>query len=180
MEQQEVIVPVTTRSAGTRFGLIAAVVGILYFVILSMLDVDMQGPAGWLGWLFTAVLIFLAHKYFKENGDGYMNYSQGIGIAFWLGLVSGAISSVFTYIYVKFIDSGFMDAIKEKQYEQMQGQGMTDDQIDQAMKIAGMFSTPLAMLIMGFIMSVIGAVIIALLVTLITQKKNPDAGALDG
>jgi hypothetical protein len=180
MEQQEVITPVTTRFAGIRYGLISAVIGIVYFIVLRMIDVDVQGPAGWLGWLFTGILIFLAHKYFKESGDGYMNYSQGISIAFWLGLVSGAISSVFTYLYIKFIDTGFIDTIKEKQYEQMQGQGMSDDQIDQAMKVAGMFTTPLAIMIMGFIMTVISAVLIALIITLITQKKSPDAGMLDG
>jgi hypothetical protein len=109
-----------------------------------------------------------------------MDTSQGISIAFWLGLVSGAISSVFTYLYIKFIDTGFIDTIKEKQYEQMQGQGMSDDQIDQAMKVAGMFTTPLAIMIMGFIMTVISAVLIALIITLITQKKSPDAGMLDG
>jgi uncharacterized membrane protein YeaQ/YmgE (transglycosylase-associated protein family) len=180
MEQQEAITPVTTKSAGIRFGLISAVIGIIYFIILRVANIDMQGPAGWLGYVITGVLIFLAHKYYKENGDGYLNYSQGIGIAFWLGLVSGVISSIFTYVYIKFVDTAFIDMIKEKQLEQMQSQGMSDDQIDQAMKFAGMFTTPEAILIMGFIGAVIGAVIIALIVTLITQNKRPETGALDG
>lgn len=180
MEQQEVITPVTTKSTGIRFGLISAVIGIIYFIILRVADVDMQGPASWLGWVITAVLIFLAHKYYKENGDGFLNYSQGIGIAFWLGLVSAAISSVFTYIYIKFVDTAFIDMIKDKQYEDMQSRGMSDEQIDQAMKFAGMFATPEAIFIMGFIMTVISAVIIALIVTLITQNKRPETGSLDG
>lgn len=180
MEQQEAIAPVTTKSAGIRFGLIGAVIGIIYFIILRVADLDMQGPASWFGWVITAVLIFLAQKYYKDNGDGFLNYSQGIGIAFWLGLVSGAISSVFTYIYIKFVDTAFIDMIKDKQYEDMQSRGMSDEQIDQAMKFAAMFTTPEAMLIMGFIMTVISAVIIALIVTLITQNKRPETGALDG
>lgn len=180
MEQQEAITPVTTRSAGIRYGLISAVIGIAYFIILRVANIDMQGPAGWLGYVITAVLIYLAHKYYKENGDGFLNYSQGIGIAFWLGLVSGAISSVFTYIYIKFVDTAFMDTIKDKQLEEMQSRGMSDEQIDQAMKIAGMFTTPEALLIMGFLGAVIGSVIIALIVTLITQNKRPETGALDG
>jgi hypothetical protein len=180
MEQQETTTPeVTTRSVGTRFGLIAAVVGIVYFLILRLANIDMQGPASWFGWLITALIIFLAHKYYKDNGTGYLNYSQGIGIAFWLGLVSSAISSIFTYIYIKFVDTTFMDMVKEKQYEKMQEQGLSDEQIDQAMKFASAFSTPEALLIIGFIVSVIAAVIIALLVTLITQRKSPETGALD-
>jgi uncharacterized membrane protein YeaQ/YmgE (transglycosylase-associated protein family) len=181
MEQQEAPIVVTTKSAGIRYGLISAVIGIIYFIILRAMNVDMQGPAGWLNWVILGVLIFLAQKYYKDNGDGYLEYSQGIGIAFWLGLTSAAISSVFTYIYIKFVDTAFVDQIRDKQYEEMQARGMSDEQIDQAMKIAGMFSTPEAILIMGFIFSIIGAVIIALLVTLITQKKRPEtSGALDG
>jgi hypothetical protein len=180
MEQQEATIAVSTKSAGIRYGLISAVIGIIYFIILRVSGVDMQGPASWLGWVFTGVLIFLAQKYYKENGTGYMNYSQGIGIAFWLGLVSAAISSVFTYFYIKFLDTAFIDIIKDKQLEEMQKRGMSDEQIDQAMKFAGMFATPEAIFIMGFIMTVISAVIIGLLVTLATQKKSPDTGALDG
>jgi hypothetical protein len=180
MEQQEAPVVVTTKSAGIRYGLISAVIGIVYFLGLRMADVDMQGPASWLGWVITAVLIFLAHKYYKENGTGFMSYSQGIGIAFWLGLISAAISSVFTYLYIKFIDTAFIDMIKEKQYEQLQSRGMSEEQIDQAMKFAGMFATPEAIFLMGFVMTVISAVLIALIVTLITQKKSPETGALDG
>lgn len=179
MEQQETTIAVSTRSTGVRYGLIGAVIGIIYFIILRMLDVDMQGPASYLGWVFTAVLIFLAQKYYKDNGTGYMNYSQGIGIAFWYGLVSAAISSVFTYIYIKFVDTAFIDMIKEKQYEEMQKRGMSDEQIDQAMKFAGMFATPEAIFVMGLIMTIISAVIIGLLVTLITQKKSPETNALD-
>jgi hypothetical protein len=180
MEQQETAVAVTPRAAGIRFGLISAVIGIIYFIVLRVAGVDMQGPAGWLGWLFTAVLIFLAQKYYKDNGSGYMEYSQGIAIAFWLGLVSAAISSVFTYFYIKFLDTAFIDQIKDKQLEDMQARGMSDEQIDQAMKIAGMFSTPEAIFLMGLIMTVIGAVIIGLLVTIFTQKKSPETQALDG
>ncbi len=180
MEQQDVTTPVTTKSAGIRFGLIGAVVGIAYFIILQVAGLDMQGPAGWVGYLFTAALIFFAHKYYKENGDGFLNYSQGIGIAFWLGLISGVISSIFTYIYVKFIDAGFIDKIKDQQYEQMQSQGMSDEQIEQAMKIAGAFTSPEVMLIMGLLGSILVTVVIALIITLITQNKRPDTGgALD-
>jgi hypothetical protein len=181
MEQQNATtsLPVTTRAAGVRFGLISAVFSIIYFIVMMMAGVDMQGPAGWVGWIVAAVLIFLAHKYYKDNGNGYMSYSQGISIAFWMGLVSAAISNVFTYIYVKFVDESFLTMIKDKQIEKMQEKGMSDDQIDQAMKFTEMFMKPEAVVIMGFIMGVISAVLIALIVTLFTQKKNPDLGTLD-
>jgi hypothetical protein len=178
--EQETTVAVSTKSAGIRFGLIGGLFSIVYFIVLRMANIDMQGPAGWVGWVVAAVLIFLAQKYYKDNGDGFLNYSQGIGIAFWYGLIGGAISSVFTFFYTQFIDNAYIDMIKDKQMEEMQSKGMSDQQVEQAMKIAGMFTTPLALGIMTFIFSIILSILIALIVTAITQKKRPETDTLDG
>ncbi len=175
MEQQEVTESVTTRSAGVRYGLISAIISIALFLVMSVTKMDMQGPGRWLGIPIGIILIVLAHKYYKDNGDGFMSYGQGIGIAFWMALVSSAISSVFTYIYVKFVDTGFVDMMKDQQIQAMEEQGMSDAQIDQAMSFSSVFFTPEAMLIMGLIMGIIVTVIIALIVTIFTQKSAPEA-----
>lgn len=166
---------VTTRSVGTRYGLIAALVGIAYFLVLNVLDVDVtSGAWNWAGSIFTIVILVLAHQYFKQNNAGFMSYQQGFSISLWMALVSSAISSVFTYIYVKFIDDGFIGKIKEKQIQAMEEQGMSDEQIDQAMGIASMFMSAEAMLIMGLIGGIIVTIIIGLIVSIFTQKKAPE------
>jgi len=164
---------ITTRSVGVRFGLIAALISIVYFLVLNISGIDMtRGVWNWVGYVITAVLIFFAHKQFKERGDSYMSYGQGIGIAAWMGLVSAVITSVFTYLYIKFIDASFLDLIKEKQLEEMQKQGLSDEQIDQAMQVASMFTSAEAIFFFGLIGGVATAVVIALIVTIFTQKKN--------
>ena len=166
---------VTVRSTGIRFGLIGAVISIAYFVILNVSGLDItRGFWNWFGYLITAFLLFFAHKYYKENGDGFMAYGQGIGIAFWLGLISGIISSVFTYLYIKFIDTGFIEMIKNKQIEAMQEQGLPDEQIDRALEFSAMFMSAEAIFIMGLFGSIIATIIIALIVTIFTQRKNPE------
>ena len=173
MEQDQTTL-VTPRSAGIRYGLIGAVISIAWFLVMTMAGMNMQGPAQYVGWIVVVVLIVLAHKYFKDNGDGYMSYGQGVGIAFWYGLISGGIGSVFTYIYVKFVDPGFMDAIKDQQLEAFEKQGMSDAQIEQAMQFSSMFTKPEMMLVMGLIGGIILSVIIGLIVTIFTQKKSPE------
>ncbi|MDQ2656270.1 MAG: DUF4199 domain-containing protein [Bacteroidota bacterium] len=175
METQVNIPQVTTRSVGVRFGLIAALIGIVYFLVLNVAGIDMtRGIWNWVGYAITLTLVILAQKQFKEKGDGYMSYGQGIGVAFWMGLVSAVISSIFTYIYIKFIDTGFLQLVKDRQIEEMQLKGMSDEQIDQGMKMAAMFMTPEAMLIYMLLGGLIITVIIALIVTIFTQKKNPE------
>jgi hypothetical protein len=105
-----------------------------------------------------------------------MEYGQGIGIAFWLGLVSSAIYSVFFYVYIKFIDSSFLDMIRDQQLEQFEARGMSDEQIEQAMKFANMFTNPEALLGFTLLGGVFFTIIIALIVTIFTQKKNPEPG----
>ena len=167
---------VTTRSAGIRFGLISGVIGIAMFVIFNIAGINMtSGPWQFLGWFVTAAIIFFAHKYYKENAtDGFMSYGQGVGIAFWVGIISSVISSVFMFVYIKFIDAGFLEMIKEKQISDMEAKGMSADQIDQAVKMMSMFTSPLMMLIFGIVFGIIGAVIIGLLVTIFTKKANPE------
>ena len=168
---------VTTRSVGIRYGLIMSVLSIAFFVIMNVAGLDMQGPVGYLGWVITAVMLFLAHKYYKEQGDGFMSIGQGVGIGFWAGTVSSIISSIFTYVYIKFIDDGFLQMIKDKQIEGMQDRGMSDEQIEQAMEFASAFSSPEAILGFGIVFGILAAVIIGLLVSLITKNNNPDLEA---
>lgn len=165
---------VTVRSAGIRFGLIGALISIAYFLILNIAGIDMtRGFWNWLGYVITGVLIFFAHKYYKDNGDGYLAYGQGVGIAFWMGLISGVIFSIFSYLYIRFIDTGFMEMIRQKQIEGMQEQGLSDEQIDKALEISSLFMTAEAMFFFMLVGSIIATIIIALIVTIFTQKKNP-------
>lgn len=166
---------VTTRSAGVRFGLIGALCSIAYFLILNVAGLDMtSGVWSWLGYVITILIVVFAQKYYKDSANGFMSYGQGVGIAFWIGLVSGAISSIFTYLYIKFIDTTFMQLMEERQIEAMRQKGFSDEQIDQGMKFASMFNTPEAMFIMMLIGSIIATVIIGVIVTIFTQKKNPE------
>lgn len=164
----------TTKSVGIRYGLILSVVSIILFLVIVLTGIDISGPVRWLNYLVAAVFVFLAHKNFKESGDGFMTYGQGIGIAFWMSLVSSVISSIFTYLYIKFIDGGFVEALKDKQLEEFQKKGMSDAQIDQAMKITEMFMKPESFLVMGIVFGIIGMIITALIVTIFTQKKSAE------
>ncbi len=165
---------VTTRSAGIRYGLMMAVISIAFFVVMNVAGIDMQGPVGYASWAITAAMLFLAQKYYKDQGDGFMTIGQGTGIGFWVGIISSVISSIFTYVYIKFIDDSFLQAIKDKQMEAMEKQGLSDEQIEQSMKIAGAFTSPEAILGFGIVGGIVVAVLIALVISLFTKNVNPD------
>ncbi len=175
MEQQEKeISEVSTRDAGMRYGLFGAVIGIVLFVIS-----DKAGFEPWItqvsSVVLTIVLLVVAHDYFKKNNGGFMEYGQGIGVSFWMGLISALISSLFTYVYAVFIAPDFLDKLKAKEIVKMQTeQGMSSEQIDQAMPFIDPFFNPTVVAIMGLVMGVAMTVIIGLIVTIFTHKKNKD------
>ena len=171
--EEQTSAAITTRSSGIRYGVILGAISVAIFFVLTFAGVDQTSGIGrWASLPIYIALIFMAQKYFKDEGDGFMSYGQGIGISFWMGLISTIIYMPIFYIYIKFIDSGFVEMIKNKQIEELQNKGMSDEQIDQAMSFAGAFMSPEAMLIMGTIGAIIFILICGLIITIFTQKPN--------
>ena len=161
---------VTPRSVGVKFGLISALISVLFFLILAVSGLNaFDNTWNWIGLVISVVLVFLAHKNFKDNGNGFMSYGQGVGIAFWMALVSLVINFIVTYVYVAFIDTGAMDLFYEKQIEEMSSKGMPDDQIDMAISWTKTLFWP-----MYAFFGLFFGVLVGVIVSIFTQKKNPE------
>src|SRR5687768_6189777 len=101
---------VTPRSVGIKFGLISALLSVVFFLVLALSGQNaFDNTWSWIGLVISVVIVYLAHKNFKDSGNGFMSYGQGVGIAFWIALISLLISFAVTYLYVSFIDTGAMD-----------------------------------------------------------------------
>ncbi len=166
---------VSVSQVGLKYGLIIGLVFIVYGMILQFLNLDMKlmQNLGYLNYAALIAVIYLAHKAFKEGGDGYLSVGQGIGIGTLISLIGGALSGVFSYIYLSFIDDSMLTKVKDMQIAEMENRGMDDAQIEQAMNIAGKFMTPLMMAVMSIVVMVIFGFILSLIVSLFTKKANP-------
>ncbi len=163
----------TVSQISKRWGLYLGLVLIAWSVITIIAGMEGNDYMGYATYLFIIGGMVMAHKEFKENGDGYMSYSQGLGIGTLVTLISGLISVAFSYIYVKFIDDSLIEIIKDKQLEGMQEQGLSDAQIEQALEISGSFMVPEVMFPLALVFMVFFGFIIALVVSAITKNANP-------
>lgn len=162
---------VSTRSIGIRFGLIATVVSIVLFIVPAVIGQNpFKGVWNWIGMAAGIGLLVFAHKSFKDDGNGYMNYGQGIGIAFWIALISTLIAVAFMYAYINFIDGNPFELFMEQQQEEMAAKGTPENIIETSTEWTRKLFWPIA-LVMGLIFNII----IALVVTIFTQKKDPNA-----
>ena len=168
---------VTTRGVGLQYGVIAGIIMIIYGMILQLTDMATNQGLAFLNYLFLAVVIFLAHKKYKETGDGFLSYGQGLGIGFWVSLAGGILAMVFSYVYMKFIDSSMMDQAMEKARYDMEEQGMSDAQVDQAMSMTEKFMTPEIIFVFGILGVLFFGFILSLIISAITKKTDPQLEA---
>lgn len=171
MEEQ--IEKVTIKQLGMKWGVILALISFAYFMILNMAGLAGEDAYGYVGYIFTIVIFVLAHKAYKEEGDGFMSFGEGFKIGALVTIISSVISSILTYIYIKYVDGSMLEIIKDKAIADMEENGMSEDEIDTAMGFTEMFMNAEAMLIMGLIFGVIFGCIIALIVTAFTKNADP-------
>lgn len=166
---------VTVSQVALRYGVIVGLVFIVMGMIFQLLDLDMETLqiVGNINYVFLAIGIVFAHKAFKDGGDGFLSLGQGLGIGTLISLIGGAMSGIFSYIYLKFIDDSMLTKIRDLQIEKMEEQGMDDAAIEKAMGFAEKLMsaemipvwTIVGMLFFGFIIS--------LIISLFTKKSNP-------
>jgi cytochrome bd-type quinol oxidase subunit 2 len=164
----------TVLNTGIRYGLYLALASIALMLIITIaggnpLQNDFKSWSTWVNFAVSIAIIVLAHKYFKDNGDGFMSFGQGFGIAFVAFMVSIAIAGVFTYVYANFIDKNLMEDIWNRTAEQMEQQGQSDETIEVALNMTKKLFWVFYLIGGGF-----GAAVISLIVSIFTQKRNPN------
>lgn len=162
----------TAMSIGLKFGAILGLASIVQTLIGFAIGSNPLSN-NWVNTVIAiavsvAVIVF-AHKAFKDGGDGYMGYGQGLGIAMVTSLVSLVITGLFTYIYINFIDTNAFEEIWEKAAADMEAKGQSQEAIDMGMSWGRKLFWVFYALGGAF-----GGLIVGLIVTIFTQKKAPE------
>lgn len=165
---------VSLKSVAIKYGFINGLVGVILFTVIDMAGLSTNAVAPWIGFVVMAVLMFLAQKEFIKGGDGFMNYGQGLGLGTLMSVVSGVISSIYTFIYVSYINTAYFENMKELQIVKLEEQGMSDAQIEQTMQMMDSFSGPVPTAIFGILGTVFFGFLIALIVSAIAKKSRPE------
>lgn len=165
---------VTPTSIGIRYGLITGViVTIISFLQLAFIS-DPETPVRWLSAVVMIVAIVMAHKAFKALNNGFMSYGQGLGIGTVLTVVAGTISSIFSYVYMTFIDPSYMGRVMDLTRAKLEAQGIDEAQIDQAMAMSSTFAGGPLTIVFGILGALIGGFIVSLIISAFTKNNRPE------
>lgn len=163
---------ISVKSVGLKYGLILSIISIAVFIIKIATETPEFGGV-WLEVVILVVGITLAHREYKRKGNGFMSYSTGLGIGTIVAATAAIISSLFTYIYIKFINVDYIDQMRQMQIEVMEREGMTDEQIEGVLKIFE-YLTPEIMALIAIFSTVFFGFILSLIIGAFTKNDNPE------
>ena len=168
-ETQPSVAPVALK-----YGLIAALAGVVYSLILMVTDLGDNRILSSLAYLIMIAGIVFAMQQYKAINYGYMSYGQGLGIGSIVSVVFGFLSGLFTWLYTTFVDPEYMARVMEKQRVQLLEQGLSDEQIDASMKMAENFQGPVTMILGAAVVTLIIGFILSLIIAAVMKNSRPE------
>ena len=129
----------------------------------------------WLGFVLMFAILWLGIKAVRDEApEKGMSYGRGVGIGTLISLYSGLMSSVYSFIHFKFVNTQFADYQLALIRPKWEAAGMPEAQMDQAEKVTRAMMGPVAQAIMTPIMVVIFGLILSLIIAAILKRPAPE------
>ena len=158
---------------GLIWGLILAFAGIIYNVILYMLDQNLNQALGYAGMLITLVVMILGIRSFRDNiREGILPFGPAFGFLMIILIVSTIIGNIYAYILWTVIDPEILVKMLDMQTEKLMERGIPEEAMDQAMAMTAKFMKPGIMLAMASAFSLFIGAILSLIIAAIFKKDE--------
>lgn len=159
-----------------NYGLLLALVSILLLVVMYVANLTQNWMLSTLSFVITVFLLFSAIKAYRTGNHGFLSLGEALKVGLATALIAGIVSAIYAYIHYTYIHPEYIDVVVNEAREQMaeQGQGMTEEQMEQALGFTKSFTTPFMMATFSLIGSLFFGFIISLVSGLILKKENPN------
>lgn len=161
-----------------KWGLISALVGVVFQLVQQITNVMAQ--SGGVIALYVlisfgvsiALYIMALKEHREEELGGFMSFKRAFYLAFMIGLVSTAITLIFNYVYMNFINTGALEAQLEMTRGMMEKFGVPDDKLDEAVEKQRESLTSPVSILTGFLGAGVVVAILSLIVAAIMKKER--------
>ncbi len=156
------------------WGLYLGIASIVFTLIQSYGGLLGNTTIGLLWYVIMIVMVVLGIKNYKEKqNDGYIKYSQGLGLGTLIGLFGGVVYGAFIYVFYAIIDPSVHEKIIAITQEKALEQGASEAGLEQAEGIMNIMLSPAVMSVMVVISAVFWAFVFSLIISAIL-KKDPE------
>ena len=161
----------TTRTA-LKWGVIIGII-----LVLNSTAIYVSGQIGnqlWgnLIYLIIGLGVFFSLKDFKKENQGFMTFSQGLGLGTMMSTIMGLILGFYTFAYMKFIDTSLNSQMLKMAEQNLEKKGIPDDQIEQSMEMMKMAMSPGILFISLLFLIVFVGFVFALIISAILKKDK--------
>jgi hypothetical protein len=161
-----------------KYGVIAGLILVAYSMLGNMLGFSIPTSLGMgviqmiIGILAVVLIGYFTIKHHRDRElGGYISFGRAFLVCLIALVTAGLISSIFNYIYMTFIDPDYVNTALEKMEEMFSSMGMSEDQIEEALKGTRERFEPSTMLTTGLLWSIGINAIIALIMAAIMKKR---------
>lgn len=166
-----------------RHGLIWGAVSIAVGLIGYLMGIDPANPEGnigaqislgLVGFLVSIWAVRAAIMYHRDQElGGYLSLGRGVKIGALSGVVAGALGAVWMILYTTVINPGFSESMREAQMAQFESQGMSEEQIETAVNMAGWFTNPVFLGFSQLFGSLVTGLILGLIIGAVFKREHP-------
>jgi hypothetical protein len=165
-------------TSAMRYGLY---LGITLVVLIAI--VNALGPngkyIGWIQWVILTAGVYMSQYSYRNNElGGFISYGKCLKLGIIVMMCASIFVSLYTYIYVKYIDLSYLENIKIQMEEVMLQQNVPEYQIETMSQMFSRMQTPE----MIFFSGLFGFAFFGFIISLITStfvKKDNDVDAFD-
>ena len=159
------------------YGLLTAAISIVFSVITYLLDLQMNNPVMYFSFvILLAGIIYGTMQYKNVSLGGYISFGKAFLSGFLIVLIASVISSIYSYIFLTFIDHAYLERIIQQSMDKAEAdmvkKGLSGDQIEPALAIARKFMSPIAMSAMAILSSAFFGAILSLITAAFVKKED--------
>ncbi|GAB4317511.1 MAG: hypothetical protein Kow00127_09290 [Bacteroidales bacterium] len=163
----------TVFTYGLGTGVVLVIIGLASYV----LDVNTfeNRWTQWIGYIFLfAGMTMAAVQYRNQVAGGTLSYGRSFSVHFWTGLTAGVIASIFLAIFMTFAGDEIRQMAMDKAEEEVlrRNPEASDQEIEMALKMTGMFLKPGTMALMGLISYAVISVVYGLISSIFVKKES--------
>lgn len=171
---------VSFMQTAIRYGLIGGAASVAVNLVAQLLgwaDGSNMGMAALVGIVGMAVYIVaqvMGVRHHRDNElGGYISFGRAFLVCLVIAMIMAVIAAVWNYIYLNFIDPDMMERMTEMLREQYENMGMSEEDIENALSMVDMTTSPLVQLASGIFGGAIMGGVIGLIIGAIMKKEQP-------
>ena len=170
MEGEKKSITKAAMNYGAILGLGLVIISIVFYFFGKSESQGLQ----YLGYLVIITSIVIGIKNYRDNElEGLISYGKALHIGTLISLFGSIIIAFYLYVLLTFIDNSLMDKMLETSRQAMEDRGMTDEQLEIAIKYQKMVMTPMMFAIATIISYTIVGFLFSLIIAGFLKKKNP-------